>query len=117
MAFQLKGKTMKAIILVLSLSLPAQVPYERIVKASSEPANWLTYSGNYQAYRFSALDQINATNVSALKPIWVYQLDEKGDFETSPVVVDGIMYITEPPSVVEAIDARTGRPLWTYRKQ
>ncbi len=105
------------IVLILSLPLQAQVPFERIVKASSEPSNWLTYSGNYQAYRFSGLDQITAANVAGLKPLWVYQLDEKGEFETSPIVVDGIMYITEPPSVVTAIDARSGRRLWTYRKQ
>ena len=92
----------------------AQVPYERIVKAESEPANWLTYSGNYKSQRFTALDQINRQNVAQLKPPWVYQIRQAGIIETSPIVVDGVMYITEPPSTVTALDVRTGRPLWTW---
>ena len=108
---------MKAIVFVLSLSLPAQVPYERIVTASSEPSNWLTYSGNYPSYRFSALNQINSKNVSALKPTWVYQLDEKGEFETSPIVVRRHHVHHRSAERRRAIDLRTGRPLWTYRKR
>ncbi len=52
----------------------AQVPYDRIVKAESEPANWLTYAGSYKSQRYTQLDQINKQNVSQLKPAWVYQL-------------------------------------------
>ncbi len=107
----------RAFIFLAAVSLNAQVPFERILKASDEPGNWLTYSGNYSAYRFSGLRQITAANIAELKPVWVYQLQEKGEFETSPVIVDGIMYITEPPSVVTALDARTGRRLWTYQRQ
>src|SRR6185503_13742875 len=92
----------------------AQVPYQRIVRAASEPQNWLTYSGNYNSQRYSALTQINRQNVNQLRPAWMYQLKRPGVFEASPIVVDGIMYITEPPSTVTAIDARTGRPLWTW---
>src|ERR1035437_10081013 len=91
----------------------AQVPYERIVGADSDPSTWLTYSGNYQAQRFSQLDQINRKNVAQLKLTWVYQM-RPGIVETSPLVADGVMYITEPPSTATAIDLRTGRPLWTY---
>src|ERR1700737_1895371 len=105
------------ILLAGVLAASAQVPYERIVKAPAEPGNWLTYSGNYQAHRFSGLREITPANVAALKPVWVYQLKEKGEFETSPIVVDEVMYITEPPSNVTALDARTGRRLWTYQKQ
>src|SRR4051812_32317060 len=92
----------------------AQVPYERIVKAESEPANWLTYAGSYKSQRYTQLDQINKQNVSQLKPAWVYQLRAAGVFESSPIVVDGVMYLTEPPSTVTALDVRTGRPLWTW---
>ena len=65
----------------------AQVPYQRIVNAAAEPGNWLTYSGNYQAYRFSPLREITPQNVSRLKPAWVYQIEARGRFETSPIVV------------------------------
>ena len=100
--------------LVVAADAVAQVPYQRIVRAASEPQNWLTYSGNYNSQRYSALTQINRQNVSQLRPAWMYQLKRPGIFETSPIVVDGIMYITEPPSTVTAIDARSGRPLWTW---
>ena len=92
----------------------AQVPYRRIAGADSEPSGWVTYSGNYQAQRFSSLNQINRQNVSQLKPAWVYQMRNSGIVETSPIVADGVMYITEPPSTATALDVRTGRPLWTY---
>jgi len=93
---------------------PAQVTPERLVKA--DPANWLTYSGTYSGQRHSALRQINTANVSGLRPVWVHQMDLNHKLETSPLVIDGIMYITEPPSNVTALDARTGRPFWTYRR-
>jgi alcohol dehydrogenase (cytochrome c) len=93
----------------------AQVPYKRIVAADSEPSTWVTYSGNYQAQRFSQLSQINPQNVGQLKPTWIYQMRNPGIVETSPIVVDGVMYITEPPSTATALDVRTGRPLWTYK--
>src|SRR5262245_24557201 len=100
--------------LFLAVDAAAQVPYQRIVRSANEPQNWLTYSGNYNSQRYSALNQINRQNVRQLRPAWMYQLKRPGVFETSPIVVDGIMYITEPPSTVTAIDARTGRALWTW---
>ncbi len=103
-----------AIGLILAASTYAQVSYERILKPESE--NWLTYSGNYAGHRFSPLKQINDTNVAALKPLWSYQVTSMHKFEATPLVVDGIMYVSEPPSNVTALDTRTGRPLWKYRR-
>ena len=110
---------MKALLPLLAcfIGLSAQVPYERIVKAETEPGNWLTYSGTYSAHRFSRLTQITSANVANLKPAWVYQVGDAGTVETSPIVANGIMYITEPPAVVTALDARTGRPLWTWQRR
>lgn len=93
-----------------------QVPYERIRAAAFEPGNWLTHSGNYQGHRHSSLAQINTSNVHGLKPVWVFQMQDRGRVQTSPIVVDGILYITEKSDVVTALDGRTGRPLWTYRR-
>ncbi|MDZ4796994.1 MAG: PQQ-dependent dehydrogenase, methanol/ethanol family [Bryobacteraceae bacterium] len=92
------------------------VTYDRILNAHKEPGNWLTYSGNYAGHRFSPLTAINDRNVASLKPLWSYQVNSLQKFEATPVVVDGIMYITEPPSHVTALDTRTGRPLWKYRR-
>jgi alcohol dehydrogenase (cytochrome c) len=93
--------------------IDAQVPYQRLLRADSEPQNWLTYAGSYKSQRYSALDQINRQTVSRLKVAWAYQM-RPGVVETSPLVADGIMYLTEPPSTVTAIDVRSGRPVWSY---
>lgn len=95
----------------------AQVPYERIRDAAGEPESWLTYNGTYDGQRFSRLDQIDRDNVGDLKVRWVYQMSSSGSVETSPIVVDSVMYITEPPTKVTALDVRTGRKLWTWAAQ
>jgi alcohol dehydrogenase (cytochrome c) len=104
-------------ILVLLLGrsdLHGQVPFERIVEADRDPTTWLTYSGNYASHRFSSLDQIDRSNIDRIEPSWVYQIRRSGLIETTPLVVDGVMYLTEPASNVTALDARTGRVLWHY---
>ncbi len=90
---------------------------ERLVNADAEPHNWLMYSGNYMAQRYSGLDQIDRRNVGDLEIAWVYQLAVLDRAETTPLVVDGVMYITESPSTVIAVDAATGRPYWRYEHQ
>ena len=110
-------KPSRSILLVLVLipfGASAQVPAQRIAAADRTPADWLTYSGNYQAHRFSPLTQITRQNVPQLRPALIYQVRRTGIVETTPVVADGVMYSTEPPSTVTALDVRTGRPLWTY---
>ena len=112
----------RIMILLLALnasSANAEVSFERLVNAAGEPQNWLTYSGTYRSERFSPLTEINRDNVSDLKVIWAYQMQPSsyggaGLVETTPLVADGIMYLTEPPSTVTALDARTGKRLWTW---
>jgi alcohol dehydrogenase (cytochrome c) len=96
--------------------LRTNVPYERIRNSASEPGNWLTYGGNYSAHRYSLLTEITPANVANLKPLWVYQQNETVKWEVTPLIVDGVMYITERPTILTALDARTGRILWTYRR-
>jgi alcohol dehydrogenase (cytochrome c) len=93
------------------------VPYQRIVRAATTPEDWLTYSGNYNSQRYSPLTQINRGNVANLRPAWMYQIKRPGVFEASPIVADGVMYISEPPSTITALDVRSGRPLWTWTPQ
>lgn len=92
----------------------AETSYDRIRHAAEEPDNWLTYSGTYDAQRYSRLDQITPENVSRLKVAWIYQSEAPGRFETTPLVVDGVMYLTEIGARVTAVDARTGRKLWSW---
>ena len=89
------------------------VTYERLLKATAEPGNWLTYSGDYRSHHYSTLKQITADNVHRLRAKWIYQM-HRPKVETTPIVVDGVMYVTRPPSDVVAIDAETGRALWTF---
>jgi alcohol dehydrogenase (cytochrome c) len=107
-------------LLVLSLiagSLSAQVSYDRLVRAAQEPQNWLTYSGTYMSQRYSTLGQITPQNVKTLEQKWVFQIESLQKFEAAPLVVDGIVYLTQPPNDVVALDARTGRAFWIYRYQ
>jgi len=105
-----------AAALLMSAALAAQVPYERILHAGDEPSNWLTYSGTYSGYRFSPLTQINRANVSRVKLAWMYQTNDLNQFEATPLVADGVMYLSEPPSNAAALDLRSGRPLWMFRR-
>ena len=84
------------------------VTYQRILQASEDPGNWLTYSGQYSGQRFSRLNQINNKNVKKLRVKWVRQYNILEALETSPLVVDGMMYATLPDNGVEVLDAKTG---------
>jgi alcohol dehydrogenase (cytochrome c) len=89
------------------------VTYERLLNAAQEPGNWLTYSGDYRSHHYSTLKQITSDNVHRLRAKWIHQM-HRPKVETTPIVVDGIMYVTRPPSDVMALDAETGRALWTF---
>ena len=90
------------------------VTWERLLNAADEPQNWLMYSGTLDSQRFSRLDQVHTNNVANLELKWAYQIPEIDRAETVPLVVDGVMFITEAPSNVVAVDAATGRPYWRY---
>ncbi|HEX4275637.1 MAG TPA: PQQ-dependent dehydrogenase, methanol/ethanol family [Bryobacteraceae bacterium] len=100
--------------LVFAASLPAQVSFDRILAAGKEPQNWLTYSGSLMSQRYSTLDQIKPSNVKDLELQWVFQSRSLEKFEATALVVDGVMYTTQAPNDVVAIDALTGRVLWIY---
>lgn len=92
----------------------SSVTWERLVNAADEPENWLMYSGTLDSQRFSGLDGIHNRNVGGLELKWAYQIPEIDRAETTPLVVDGVMFITEAPSNLVAVDAATGRPYWRY---
>ena len=87
---------------------------ERLLNSDAEPENWLMYSGNYFSQRYTRLDQINNQNAAELEMQWAFQLRALDRAETTPVVVDGVMYVTESPSNVIALDAKTGSQYWRY---
>jgi alcohol dehydrogenase (cytochrome c) len=103
------------LLLAASYRLDAQVTFDRILHAADEPQNWLTYSGTYMSQRFSQLRQLDTSNVKNLELKWMVQNQVFGTWETSPLVVDGTMYLTQRPNDVMAVDAKTGRMFWLYR--
>jgi alcohol dehydrogenase (cytochrome c) len=92
------------------------VTFERLKNAAAEPHNWLTYWGDLRGTHYSGLKQITPANVAALKSAWTYQTGGN-TVETTPLVVDGLMFVTGPLNNVAALDARTGRPLWRYTRK
>src|SRR5260370_10822514 len=86
----------------------------RIIEADRDPGNWMTHGRTYSEQRFSPLDKINSTNVAGLGLAWNFELATNRGVETTPIVVDGTMYVTSSWSLVYALDAKTGALLWKY---
>jgi alcohol dehydrogenase (cytochrome c) len=103
-----------ALAALLAVSLHAQVTFDRILHADKEPQNWLTYSGSTMSQRYSPLAQITPGNVSNLQLQWAFQARSLEKFEATPLVVDGMMYVTQAPNDVVALDAATGEIKWLY---
>jgi alcohol dehydrogenase (cytochrome c) len=106
-----------ALAVLTASSLHAQalpVTNDRLLHADKEPGNWLMYGNTYNGWRFSRLDQIDTQNVRNLHVKWLFQGRHNEKFETTPLVVDGIMYLTRPENDIYALDAETGRVLWAY---
>ena len=99
------------------VSLAGEVTTRRLVNALAEPENWLHYRGDYSGRNHRPLKQIHRENVQDLRVQWVFQTGTGAKFETVPLVVDGIMYLTAPYNNGYALDARTGRVLWRYQRR
>src|SRR5437868_15506651 len=80
------------------------VPFERILRANQEPQNWLTYGGNLSSQRHSGLTQISPTNAGDLTLKWVFQSRSLEKHEQTPLVLDGVMYTTQSPNDIVALD-------------
>ncbi len=92
----------------------AQIDDARLANAASEPQNWLAHGGTQLAQRYSGLDQITPDNIAQLKPTWSLDFDTNRGQEATPIVVDGVIYVTTAWSKVYAADAKTGKLLWQY---
>src|ERR1700720_147349 len=102
------------LFLTVASSLWGQVTFNRILNATKEPQNWLTYSGTELSQRHSLLTQITLGNVKNLELQWVFQAQSLEKFEATPLVVDGVLYTVQAPNDVVAMDAETGRIFWVY---
>ncbi len=111
-----RGLGMALCATLATSALQGQVTDARLRAARQEPANWLTYSGDLGAQRYSPLRQITPDNVASLRPAWIYQATMPGLMQTTPLIADGILYLTEFQGHVVALDALSGRVLWRYQQ-
>lgn len=110
-------KSLKTPDLSKAVNMPMKggLAYERILNARKEPQNWYTYHGDYEGRRYSLLKQINLSNIAQLQTAWVFQPQGSGTVQATPLVVDGIMYTTAASNYAYALDAATGKALWSYK--
>jgi alcohol dehydrogenase (cytochrome c) len=90
------------------------VPFARIQAAEAQPQNWMTFGGNNMGQHHSPLKQITTSNAKDLELKWVFQSRSLDKHEVTPLVVDGVMYTIQSPNDVIALDAATGKTIWTY---
>jgi quinohemoprotein ethanol dehydrogenase len=98
-------------------SADGNVTDAKIIANALTGREWLSNALDYAGTRFSRLREINASNVGQLGLVWSYELGSTRGVEATPIVSNGIMYVTAPWAIVHALDARTGKPLWTYDPQ
>jgi PQQ-dependent dehydrogenase (methanol/ethanol family) len=91
------------------------VTQDMLDRSASDANNFLHTNGDYTQKRFYPNGQINASNVKRLHPAWIFQTEVRESMETSPLVVNGVMYVTTSFSHVYALDAQTGEELWHYK--
>jgi alcohol dehydrogenase (cytochrome c) len=91
------------------------VTQDLLNRAGTDGNNFLLTNGDYRQQRYYPNSQINRANVARLRPAWIFQTDLMESIETSPIIVNGIMYVTTSYDHVYALDARTGEQLWHYK--
>src|SRR5438067_12100002 len=106
-------KSLLVLTLVAGLQLsplaqaPAPVTAGDLLGGLKDATRWLTFSGDYTGQRHSPLTQITPGNVGSLRAEWTFQTDNPGRFETTPLALDGVLYVTGANSLAWALDART----------
>ena len=92
----------------------ANITQKRIINANDEPNLWLSHGRNYEEQRYSPLTQINKESIKDLELAWAFDMNSTRALESTPIVDDGIMFLTSEWSIVYAIDAKTGEEVWYY---
>ncbi len=93
------------------------ITQDHLLKGTDDPTYWLMYGGNYAGWRFSPLTDINRDNVKNLKAAWMFQTGIPAQMQASPIVADGIIYLTAAYNHLFALDAVTGELLWRYEHE
>ena len=115
--------TLLAAVGVVYVAVEAQqrgagpVTSEQLLAGTTNPSHWLMFAGDYSGRRHSPLTQVTPQNVNRLVHEWTFQTATLGAFETTPLVHDGVIYATGANNHAWALDARTGRSFWRYRRE
>jgi len=107
---------LSSVVLAAQQAGPGQVTPQDLQDGLKDPSRWLTYSGSYNGQRHSPLTQLTPENVGRLTPQWTFQTNTLGSFQASPIILDGVLYVSGFNNNAWAIDARSGRPIWRYRR-
>src|SRR5580765_1046635 len=99
-----------------STAFAQNVTYQDVLGGLKNPEQWLSVGGDYAGRRHSPLTQITPANASKLTPVWTSQTGVTGNFEATPIVLNGILYFTGASNHAWAIDGKTGRQLWHYQR-
>ncbi len=94
---------------------PGVVDDRRLLNAQEDTQNWLSHGRDYSNQRFSPLAKINTGNVKKLAPAWTFKSGVTSTFQATPIVVDGVMYLSLPFNHVVALNAKTGAQIWRYQ--
>ena len=103
-----------SVFFVACALVQGQVDEAALKAAHQDDESWLMYGRNYSAWRYSPLDEIDTGNVHTITLAWIFQSGVSGKFQTTPLVRDGVMYVTGPSNHAWALDLKTGHELWHY---
>ncbi len=108
-----KSRTTATVVLLASLGAAATAPAQNRREQERPYTTWRTYGGGGHSSQYSALDQINKSNVAQLEVAWTFPVGERS-FVFNPIVVDNVMYVLARDNEIVALDAATGKELWTH---
>ena len=100
-----------------SFGLPEWEPITQERLLNPEDGDWLSYRRTYDVFGFSPLDEINRTNVADLRPVWAYSMQGNSRWVPTPIVANGLMYVSEGSGRVLAFDVATGEVVWTHQRR
>ena len=116
MRYSIKIKLTFLACLLISPPLLAQpITDKHLQLGTADTSGWYHYGGNYENWRYSSLAQVNRDNVKHLVPAWIFQTGIPGQMANSPIVADGVLYVTSTHNHVWALDASNGEALWHYQ--
>jgi len=115
---KLSALSLASALLPWSVSTAADIDGARLQNADREPGNWMTYHSSYKSWHYSALDQINSSNVGNLREVWSHVASRSvRGLQSYPLAADGVLYYSGSYNQVWALDGATGEVLWQYKQK